>query len=236
MAGWFSGEVDVLFLCGAGFALVALGCVVAALLHGRTAEAMDETPTTPVGEIDVPGYYEVVAQVRCLDPIDRPEIQEGVAWFHLREVEEWQSQSGGGRSTGWENLLNEERGHRVFALEQDGKRVRVDPADAEVEPEILGTRREDLDRAGIPDRGGKLIAKRRDLMGLAEGNKVYVIGPVEMVDGHLTFKAGPGGPFRISTRSEKSQRGEMADADPFLYATAVVAGLLSAAFFSMRGG
>jgi len=223
--------MEVLQVIAAGFGAVAALCVLAALLHGRTAEAMRATPTIPTASVEREGTVEVIGVVRCLDPIDRPEVREHVAWFRYREYEEWESRGSSGRTSSWEDVTEETSEGRLFSVEDASGSIEVDPEGAEIDPEVLFEQRIEPDGVPVSDRGGRLVVRGKELAGLKEGEKVYVLGGATRVDGRWRISSAGGGPFRISTRPEAQQLSQMANADPYLWLTALVCAALAAAAY-----
>lgn len=175
-------------------------------------EAMEETPTSPAGSIEHPGYYEVKGRVICPDPLPILGRERGAIYLRERiwerTQEEFQDEEGLLRTRTVEKLVRDEVDLTEFTLEDESGSIRVDPRGADLDGATLVPRSplEAADR----DEGEDVEPERfRELVGILVGQDLYVLGPVQQRRGEEepTFLVNrqEERPYLISVRSEEEQ-------------------------------
>ncbi len=219
----------------AASALGAAGTAYAGFSASNTADAIRDTPTTPVPGIREPGYYEVVAEVACREPLTLPDTGVPCVHFVHQLLERWEetwNDRGRTRTRTYDTVVHEERASIPFTLRQGGSELAVDPTGATIEAEVLVNR---ALKDSTPDFKGlapppligsnkRLLDRRRNVVGITVGQRIYALGPViGTADGLLMGGRDPEGrPFLLSARSESEQLTSLGRTHWFLHLAALL--------------
>lgn len=230
------------------FGLIACACYWMAAAQTEKRDAMVDTPTTPAGQVDREGYFEVKGEVGCDDPLDTPHSDTpSVAYLFQvinRYEETYQDRDGHTRTRIVEEVQHEERKQRTFWIQDASGRLLVNPEGAELDVDVIVSRAMDgaaPAHMGPAPRLGtrrRLIERRRQVQGIELGQWLYAIGPVQ-ADPQGAIMAGKdaeGRPFLLSFRSEEDQLKSFGFVHQILLAAAALAALMAAAGLALDLG
>ena len=218
-------------MSGIGVLVVGLLLLVVGgglLLWGRKTQAKTDLlrSVATAGAADVPRLLpgeltEVKGAIRCDSPLTSPEARTLCVWYRAQvtlEYEERVKDSDGAWRTnrGSETVSSNEESTPFFVEDASG-RVRIDPADAEIDAPALVDRFEQQPSAvpaglsvnigGLSIGGGngrRTLGYRHSEKVLAVGTPVYVLGAVRESGEIGALPEGSKGHFIISHRSEET--------------------------------
>ncbi|HET7034251.1 MAG TPA: E3 ubiquitin ligase family protein [Thermomicrobiaceae bacterium] len=214
-----------------GIVVLVVGVVLLAvggglLWWGRKTQAktdlMRSVATASAADVPrlLPGELtEVKGTIRCDSPLTSPEARTPCVWYRSevkQEYEEREKDSDGNwrTSRGSETVSSNEESAPFFVEDATG-RVRIDPANAEIDAPTLVDRFEQQP-SGVPaglsvNVGGLTIGGGRRTLGyrhterlLAVGTPVYILGAVRESGEIGALPEGAHGHFIISHRSEET--------------------------------
>lgn len=217
-------------------------------------DAMDETPTSPIGEVEPGGYFEVHGRSQAETPLRHPRLEEGLLFYRWLVREDWQILLGNGHREDRSEILEDEFHFVAFDVSDGTGTLSVNPGgarfegrrllrlveDVEPEPEVpLEDLSEDDRRRALLMKASayKALPKaprlnhRRtfELTGALQGDDLYVLGPtVPGASDPAIFQQRQQGtrPFVISSHTE-AELGERAREGALIrYAMAAAAGFL----------
>ncbi len=207
-------ETDVLGLwavavTGACFEIV---CILEAFRHRRKAKRMRDIPTSKIGEI-TDGYREIKGRVAAADRakmLTAPLSGKRCVYYKFKV-----SQASEGDGT----VISDVRG-AVCCVDDDTGVASIDLKGAELVLDFDRIEASGTGRTNRPDSEFKaILAKYNEtnvgLFGgeralgyyetiLEEGDELYVLGPVKVIEGRVCFKATGGQRLIVSEKSERA--------------------------------
>lgn len=182
----------------------------------RVLQAIEATPTTPIGRIKIPGYYEIKGKVLCENPLSTPGTGEPCVYFHLRITDEVQEvvhdSNGHHRTRNHTEVVEDKEESCSFQLQDKTGTIGVLPSGATFEgSEALNRREGRTDDPWKAERAAAMRMHAREHKGgrttvtaIAVGRQVYAIGAVQSLRNGLFLQRdeAQGRPYLISVKSE----------------------------------
>ncbi|TPW14720.1 MAG: hypothetical protein FD129_1030 [bacterium] len=167
----------------------------------RILQAIEATPTTPIGRIKLPGYYEVKGKVLCDNPLSTDEVQDVV-----------HDSDGHHRTRNHTEVVEDKEESCTFQLQDKTGTLGVLPTGATFEgSEALKSREGRTDSAWKAERAAAMGRHAREHKGsrttvtsIPVGRQVYAIGAVQSLRNGLFLQRdeAEGRPFLVSVKSE----------------------------------
>lgn len=205
-------------LIGGGIlALMASGGLAfVAWRNRRILQTIEATPTTPIGRIRTPGYYELKGKVLCENPLTIPGTGEPCVYFHLKITDEVQSvvhdSEGRHRTSTHTEVVEDKEQSCMFQLQDKTGTIGVLPSGATFEgSQILDRREGGSDSPWKAERAAAMGMHAREHKGgrttvraIPVGRQVYAIGSVQNLRNGLFLQRdeAEGRPFLVSVKSE----------------------------------
>lgn len=182
----------------------------------RILQAIEATPTTPIGRIKLPGYYEVKGKVLCDNPLSTPGTGDPCVYYHLRITDEVQDvvhdSDGHHRTRNHTEVVEDKEESCTFQLQDKTGTLGVLPTGATFEgSEALKSREGRTDSAWKAERAAAMGRHAREHKGsrttvtsIPVGRQVYAIGAVQSLRNGLFLQRdeAEGRPFLVSVKSE----------------------------------
>ncbi|MFC1743059.1 GIDE domain-containing protein [Candidatus Riflebacteria bacterium] len=179
------------------------------------AGLIKDIPTSSIGSIKKPGYYEIKGQILCEQPLELPEVKgKKLVWYDFRveeKVKYWNS-STKSYSHKWQTAE-----HRTdwcpLHLKDGSGQIMLNLKEGEIEGEELFSRtfhkQQDLmsfiGNAFNIGFGGNVVAHRVTIYGIRANSRLYVLGSCVKKREGLCFadNSKEERPFIVSTKSEE---------------------------------
>lgn len=130
-----SFTLETLLTYGAAFfaALSALPLLFPRSKEQKLSDLMEDTPTTPVGQIDSVGFFEARGEIVCDQPLGHERCEGDLAFYRYVVREEWTDHMKGMEPLRKEEVLLDETHFAPFRIRDPSGEIAVDPEGARLE-------------------------------------------------------------------------------------------------------
>lgn len=209
-------------------------------------DAMEETPTSPVAEVEANGYFEVKGTACCESPVHHSRVPEDLVFYRYQKIEEYDWTDREGHVERCRDVLMDESEAAAFLIEDASGQIQVNPRGARLEGKLL-TRHVDEELSGasafhVPSpmapRGGQFLPRRRqgksnvkfvhEITGAPVGAELYVLGstvPGASRPAMFQKRKQEERPFVVSARSEEELGQRVGEGASVRFLLAVTFGL-----------
>ena len=203
--------------------ILGIVATVFGVIARKKAGLIMDTPTSQIGTIQTPGFYEINGRIDCMNPVFLPNWDIPCVWFTYKvEAKEAYTDREGHRQTRWHTLDNQTRSAQFQVVDESGS-ITVNPQGADLDgtsKDYNGTQSSGL--MGSLLGGHESLGQRVTSAYLEVGSSAYVLGKVAGSGGNLSFVSG-GAAYIISNRSEE----QVLAGEETTYSMAIGGGIIS---------